>query len=80
MKVNRSVVIFGGLYLVLILLLHFLDSSKRGNKWDTPDQNEAEFEYYFTDNFLMSHFCTLLIIKISKFYFFKIDPFMGNLT
>jgi hypothetical protein len=65
MKVNRSVVIFGGLYLMLILLLHFLDSSKREDKWDTPDQNEAEFEYYFMDNFLMSHFCTLLIIKNS---------------
>jgi len=71
MKVNRSVVIFGGLYLMLILLLHFLDSSKREEKWDTPDQNEAEFEYYFMDNFLMSHFCTLLIIKnstIKKIY------------
>jgi hypothetical protein len=59
MKVNRSVVIFWGLYLMLILLLHFLDSSKREDKWDTPDQNEAEFEYYFMDNFLMSHFRTL---------------------
>jgi hypothetical protein len=71
MKVNRSVVIFGGLYLMLILLLHFLDSSKREDKWDTPDQNEAEFEYYFMDNFLMSHFCTLLIIinsTIKKIY------------
>jgi hypothetical protein len=44
---------------MLILLLHFLDSSKREDKWDTLDQSEAEFEYYFMDNFLMSHFRTL---------------------
>jgi hypothetical protein len=58
-KVNRSVVIFLGLYLMFILVLHFLDSLKREDKWDTPDQSEAEFEYCFMDDFLMSHFRTL---------------------
>lgn len=63
---------------MLILLLHFLDSSKREEKWDTPDQNEAEFEYYFMDNFLMSHFCTLLIIKNSTIKKKYIWPFYGK--